>query len=1263
MKTDPSVQLSIVSFNVRGIRNREKRRAIFRHMRIRYSRSIVVLQETHSRPNFEYSWKSEWSGRVYFAHGTESGQGGVAILFPRNFPHSNCAVLLNDNGRIACVKIELNGCPDYILLMGVYGPAINEQSEKCKFLDSVREVLTCYANNHTLMVGDFNIKLSNLDSDKSQFCATRSCAKLKDILSEFSLEDSWRLQHPVARSYTWRRTNPLQQSRIDYSFVSSFILQNNEVRSEIETGIMSDHSVITVDIKIGLQPRGPGTWVYNNLLLDDKAHIRDVKEEINKAKFGNDVYSGNINNGVKVEMLLSNIRAMTMRRSKEIAREIRKEENVLYERANELESIISKGPSRKELAEYEDVKRALDDIKESRGRTAILRSQSKWIEEGERSSNYFLRLEKVRLGQSTVHTIQTDSGDFVRDNKQILAACVTHFKSLYSSQCRKGRSFDKFAPDENAPRLSEEERNSCEGPVTKQECKEAIRKMARNKTAGISGFTAEFFDYFWEDVGDIMVDYYNSAREQGQMFITHRRGLLTLIPKRGNQMLLKNKRPICLLDVVYKILAKVIAIRLEMVIGKLISRNQTGFIKGRFIGENLRTISDVIEYCKIDNINGVLLAIDFRNAFDSLEHDFMVYALESFGLGPNFISWIQLLYSNAILTVKNNGFTSDWFECSRGTFQGSPLSGLLFNLAVEMLAIKVRAAANINGITISGQEIRMTQYADDTTLFLNDSYSVCGAMEILHDFKLASGLDINLQKCCIMWLGGNCMSTETVCGITAVRKVKILGVWFSAAENCNEENISPIITKMKSTVNSWAQRSLTIKGRIVITKALIASQLVYIATCTSIARADLKEIQSLIMKYVWRGRPPKVAKGVICLSINKGGLNAVNVEHFYEALRLGWIKRMVKDTDAIWRTTLQLRLKEFDLTDLLMITNCSKMLKELRIPTFYKEIIQSFQDKCRCRSQSASAIRSQCLWYNDKIQIGNEPVYDKAMYMLGIKFVDDIVAREGSIMSYNEITAKYPSLRTKFLSVQALINAIPREWKEVIRQSPRLKLSRSDLTDINIKLDEKLVPIQLVTTSHIYITLSESRIPTATITWAKYGIRPQNWQKIYQIPYNCTSSTRLQSLHYRIINRYIPTRRYLSTRGVIGSPLCRKCFQVDDMKHFFIECEDVASIWPSILTVVKEKYQLSDLISEYQSIILGCESVPPIVNLILLLTKQYIVSCKLAVVYSQPRLENLWKYIKNFALAESITAKRLNRVDQYNEKWGKIVDEVGSRLT
>ena len=135
----------------------------------------------------------------------------------------------------------------------------------------------------------------------------------------------------------------------------------------------------------------------------------------------------------------------------------------------------------------------------------------------------------------------------------------------------------------------------------------------------------------------------NHAYETGNLSITQKRGIIKLIPKKdADPHLIKNWRPLTLLNCDYKIATKAIANRLKNVIPKLIDNDQTGFIEGRFIGENILLIDSIIKYASSKNIPGLLLFVDFKKAFDSLDWTFIIRTLENFGFGTSFIHWIKL---------------------------------------------------------------------------------------------------------------------------------------------------------------------------------------------------------------------------------------------------------------------------------------------------------------------------------------------------------------------------------------------------------------------------------------------------------------------------------------------------------------------------------------------------------------------------------------------------------------------------------------------
>jgi len=146
--------------------------------------------------------------------------------------------------------------------------------------------------------------------------------------------------------------------------------------------------------------------------------------------------------------------------------------------------------------------------------------------------------------------------------------------------------------------------------------------------------------------------------------------LLSLLFKKDDMLLLKNYRPLSLSNYDYKILAIILANRLHKVISLLISEDQTGYIKGRFIGTNIRLIQDIIDYTEVNNMSGAILQLDFQKAFDSLEWNFRFKALKKFNFGSSFIHWITVLYKNPVAYIKNNGWMSSPLKIHRSVKQG-----------------------------------------------------------------------------------------------------------------------------------------------------------------------------------------------------------------------------------------------------------------------------------------------------------------------------------------------------------------------------------------------------------------------------------------------------------------------------------------------------------------------------------------------------------------------------------------------------------------
>ena len=163
--------------------------------------------------------------------------------------------------------------------------------------------------------------------------------------------------------------------------------------------------------------------------------------------------------------------------------------------------------------------------------------------------------------------------------------------------------------------------------------------MQNNISPGSDGITVEFYKIFWNTIKQHYIRSINYSFEAGSLTELQKQSIITLIPKQNNDItILDNWRPISLLNVDYKMAAKVIANRVKDSITKIIDHSQTGFIKGRYIGENIRLLFEIIDAAEEENKPGLIFFSDFEKAFDSVDHSYMKNCLKNFNFGEDFIN-------------------------------------------------------------------------------------------------------------------------------------------------------------------------------------------------------------------------------------------------------------------------------------------------------------------------------------------------------------------------------------------------------------------------------------------------------------------------------------------------------------------------------------------------------------------------------------------------------------------------------------------------
>ena len=247
------------------------------------------------------------------------------------------------------------------------------------------------------------------------------------------------------------------------------------------------------------------------------------------------------------------------------------------------------------LTLQEQLKKELLYLYEKKGEGAMFRSKLRWTEHGEKPTRYFFNMEAKNFNHKTITELETSEGVKITGHKQLLQEIENFYQNLYQSEYAGSHElFADFVHSVKLPKLNDDDKENLEGELTIAECRLILKSFNLGKSPGEDGFTAEFYMKFFELLASNLVESLNTAYSRGELSISQRRGVVTLIPKADSDTLkLTNWRPITLLNVDYKIASKAIATRIKKVLPQLIHTDQTGFMKDRFIGQNIRLLCDL----------------------------------------------------------------------------------------------------------------------------------------------------------------------------------------------------------------------------------------------------------------------------------------------------------------------------------------------------------------------------------------------------------------------------------------------------------------------------------------------------------------------------------------------------------------------------------------------------------------------------------------------------------------------------------------------
>ena len=511
-------------------------------------------------------------------------------------------------------------------------------------------------------------------------------------------------------------------------------------------------------------------------------------------------------------------------------------------------------------------------------------------------------------------------------------------------------------------------------------------------------------------------------------------GVLNLIPKPGkDSRILKNLRPITLLNCDYKIIEKCIANRLTEVTEVVVHSDQKGFMPNRRINANIRKIMDIITYCENSSTEkeGLLLNLDLEKAFDKLSFDAIFGSLQYFNTADYLIDWIKILYTGFVLKIQNNGKFSELLNVQRGTHQGGVCLAQIFVIAMELIAIDLRANQNIMGIRIGNVVNILNQFADDTDVTLeNDQTSLQQVVSTFEQYRGITGLSVSYDKTTVYRIGSLRKSKSQLYTQPSLKwsndNMNILGITvLHDIEQMLNINYDSTYDKMTKVINSWKGRTLTLLGKINVINTLIASLFVYkMMVLPTIPKQTLKKINSAIRNFLWDNKKSKIAMCMLQASKKNGGLQLTDLLLKDQVLKISWIQ--ILNTDQHTANIAYASMSKAASSLQHLIWRCNLHHKDVNCLTpnnqFWQDVLKAWATR---NFDFQFLAQDQILWCNSYITVGNNPFFWEGPFKRGLTMLNQLCENQAWISQ----EVAYSKFGLSVMQLNSIKEATPQQWK------------------------------------------------------------------------------------------------------------------------------------------------------------------------------------------------------------------------------------------
>ncbi|GJT07142.1 RNA-directed DNA polymerase, eukaryota, reverse transcriptase zinc-binding domain protein [Tanacetum coccineum] len=676
--------------------------------------------------------------------------------------------------------------------------------------------------------------------------------------------------------------------------------------------------------------------------------------------------------------------------------------------------------------------------------------------------------------------------------------------------------------------------------VSKDEVKRAVWDCGTDKAPGPDGFTFGFYRRFWKVIENDVFDAVNHFFTYGDIPKGCNSSFIALIPKIPDANVVKDFRPISLIGSLYKIIAKILANRLVVVLGDIVNEVQSAFIADRQILDGPFILNEVLQWCKSKKKQSLIFKVDFEKAYDSVRWDFLDEVLKKFGFGDKWCTWIQSCLRSSRGSIIINGSPTAEFQFHKGLKQGDPLSPFLFILIMESLHLsfqRVVDARMFKGITLSSSLMLSHMFYADDVIFVGQwcDDNINTLVQVLECFFHASGLHINMNKSKLM---GVLVDDEKVKQAASKLGCLILKPPFSylgskvGGSMHRIQAWNEVVDRVYARLSKWKMKTLSIGGRLTLLKSVLGSMPIYHMSIFRVPMSVLRRLES-IRSHFFNGHDPNSKRTSwvkwknVLASKEKGGLGVSSLYALNRGLMFKWVWRFFTQNTSLWSRVIKAIHGEDG--------KVGKQVKSA-FPSYWMDIVHEINV---LKNQGINLLN--CM----QMKLGNG---DKTAFWEDI-WIGHIVLKDLYPRIYALETCKFVKVGTKLTQSSLDFS---------FRRKPRGGIEQEQYEALLVQVqDVNLVPVSDrwkwslensgdFSVASVRKMLDDKMLPDVTTK--------TRWIKLVPIKVNVHA--------WKVKIDSLPTRFNISRRGMdIESITCSICDnEVESSSHLFFKCNMVRDI-------------------------------------------------------------------------------------------------------